>query len=283
MKTRLSFLHALRNRLAVLLPAEEQESHYRLIAEYLFRAPFHQIYAAHTLSVTPEEEETLERLLEGLAAEMPIQYLLGEAFFYNRPFRVTPAVLIPRPETEELCYHLLKRLEGKKRLKGMDLCTGSGAIAITLSLERPDDTLSALDLSAEALAVARENAAALHASVTFIEADLYAWEPAPSQEYDFIVSNPPYIPTHEAAELPTRVRNYEPALALFVPDQTPLLPYQRLATLAQQGLRQGGLLACEVHERLAVPTQTLFHNAGFAQTELLKDLQGKPRFIFAQR
>ncbi len=283
METYSSFANLLRSQLSRLLPTEEQVSHYRLIVEYLLGIPYYKLLNNPDTPIPCGTNERLAPILDGLARQAPIQYLLGETEFYGYPLRVTPDVLIPRPETEGLCQKILELdFSSCPQKNVIDIGTGSGAIAITLSLECPAFNVAAIDVSPKALAIAKENAQRLHAHVTFQEADLYTWQPR-SAHYMLMVSNPPYIPEHEAATLAPRVRDYEPALALFVPDQDPLRPYRRLAELALQGLQLGGVCACEVHETYADPVRLLFEEEGLQNVMLYNDLQGKPRYVFASQ
>lgn len=282
MITRLALLHHLKDSLYQNVPAEEVESLYRLIAEYIYHQPFHKLYMQSELLVSEQEQRTVERILCELRTQKPIQYILGQGYFYNRPFFVSPDTLIPRPETEELCSRLLAQLPAKP-LKGIDLCTGSGCVAITLMLEHPKLSMDALEICEGAIAIAQKNAKHWQVAVNFIWADLYSWQGENCSHYDFIVANPPYIPEHEREELPLRVANYEPHTALFVPDTAPLLPYQRIAYLASKLLSPSAILACEVHERLANETVAIFTHAGFLYVRIENDLFGKPRFLFAQK
>lgn len=288
MRTIREFLKTIKSQLRSLLPEEEVDSHYRLIVEHLFHLPYYELIATHDYSlyerqqesVSAETAEALTHILAGLAEGVPIQYLLGEAYFYGRKFLVTPDVLIPRGETEMLCHYVLR--DGEPR-HVLDLCTGTGVIAITLAIEEPDCHIDALDISPKALALARENARMHNVQVNFIEGDLYTWKPAEAKRpYDFIIANPPYIPAREAASLPSRVRDYEPSLALFVPDEDPLRPYRRIVELALKNLDpMTGKLILEVHEDFAEDVAALCRQAGFRYVCIENDLQDKPRVIIA--
>lgn len=288
MRTIREFLKTIKSQLRSLIPEEEVDSHYWLIVDHLFHVPYYELIATHDYSlyerqqesVSAETAEALTHILAGLAEGVPIQYLLGEAYFYGRKFLVTPDVLIPRGETEMLCHHVLG---DKGALRGLDLCTGSGVIAITLALENPEYRIDALDISPKALAIARENARMHNVQVNFIEGDLYTWKPAEAKRpYDFIIANPPYIPAREAASLPSRVRDYEPSLALFVPDEDPLRPYRRIVELALKHLEpRMGELIFEVHENFAEDVAELCRQAGFHYVDIKYDLRDKPRMVVA--
>lgn len=282
MITRLALLHRLKGELHALGLQEEVESTYRLIAEHIYAAPYPVLYADAHNEATPEQIEQQTHILAALATGAPLQYILGQAYFFNRPFKVTTNTLIPRPETEELCDLVLKHLPKQRPLRGLDLCTGGGCIAITLALETPQLVLDALELSHAALEVAKENAKHYNASISFLEADLYTWEGIPDS-YDFIISNPPYIPQAEAASLSRRVHDFEPHLALFVPTEAPTRPYRRIAYLATRLLKLGGFVACEIYETLGAETAAEFTQAGMEGVRLYRDFAGKERIVFATK
>ncbi len=215
-------------------------------------------------------------LVKRRAAGEPTAYLLGRKEFYGRPFRVDRRVLVPRPETELLVEAALPALpEGGAAL---DLCTGTGCIGITLALERPGARVTAVDLSPEALAVAKENAAALGAAVDLLQGDLFGPVP-PEARFHVIASNPPYVPSGELPGLSREVRQ-EPALAL---DGGPdgLAVARRLVAEAPGRLLPGGALLVELHESHAEALPALCREAGFGRVELRRDLAGLPRFVVA--
>lgn len=220
------------------------------------------------------------RLLERLAAGEPVQYVLGRADFYGRVFSVTPAVLIPRPETEELVQWVLERLPEGATVA--DLGTGSGCIAVSLAAERPDAQVEAWDISPEALAVARANALALHTSVSFFQRNMLDEAAWPEGPYDAIVSNPPYVKNEEAAEMGSHVLDHEPHLALFVDDNDPLIFYRAIALFAAGHLRPSGFCAVEINQTLGAETAAEFTRAGFASVEIRKDLSGRDRMVLAR-
>ena len=217
--------------------------------------------------------ELVRRRAEG----EPTAYLVGRREFYGRPFEVDARVLVPRPETEEVVEAALAALppEGGRAL---DLCTGSGVVAVTLSLERPDAHVLATDVSPEALEVARANARTLGATVDFRAGDL--WDAVPPEErFHVVVSNPPYVPTGELAGLSREVRR-EPRLALDGgPDGLAVL--SRIVKGAPARLLPGGKLVLEMHESHLAPLPSLCEEAGFREVSVRKDLAGLPRFIVA--
>ena len=238
----------------------------------------------------------LEADLQKLLASEPLQYVLGYAEFYGRRFRVTKDVLIPRPETELLVDTVLQKLKSASRgcdgaPKILDLCTGSGCIALTLALEPVGAQLTAIDISPAALAIARSQFSAelsQGAEVTFIEADVLdlseeglsgAHSKLALGQFDVIVSNPPYVMEQEKALMRSNVLDHEPALALFVPDDDPLIFYRAIAHHASRLLSAHGWGIVEINTLLAEPTAECFRQAGLQDVTILPDLSGKPRFV----
>lgn len=212
----------------------------------------------------------------------PLQYILGVAHFYGLKFKVTPATLIPRPETTELVDLIVDNNADRKDLKVLDLGTGSGCIAISLARNLKFPLVSAIDISSEALAVARENAKALNVAVDFRQEDILNL-PAPAEKYDIIVSNPPYIHTKEAENMDLNVLDYEPHTALFVPDNDPLKFYIPIIEFAERYLDGDGQLYFEINPLCAISLSERVKNAGFRNVEIVKDISGKDRFIYAVR
>lgn len=222
--------------------------------------------------------ERLEAAAERLAAGEPLQYVLGEAGFCGRPFVVRPGVLIPRPETEELVAWVLRDEVRSRRL--LDVGTGSGCIAVSLALGLPGAELFAADLSDEALAVAAENARRLGARVTLRRADaLHGLADAFPERFDAIVSNPPYVPESDRAAMHPNVRDHEPGMALFVPDDDRILFYRAIARAGRRLLLPGGRLYFEIYEHAAEETAQMLRQEEYSAVELREDLNGKPRMI----
>ena len=214
-----------------------------------------------------------QRLLTG----EPIQYILGEAPFYGRSFRVTRDTLIPRNETEELVHKIIKE-NPKAGLRVLDLGTGTGCIPITLALELKNSEVYGLDVSLQALEVARQNALQLGATVKFLEGDLLGVIPN-LDVFDVLVSNPPYVPVRDQGEMHANVLNFEPHLALFVPDEDPLLFYRAIGGWGQQLLKTGGKLYLEIYENLAEELVQLVQSLGYSQVQVHRDLNGKNRIV----
>lgn len=237
------------------------------------------------LVVDPDAEcevEGLERIECEIAAGRPIQYIIGEADFCGLRIAVREGVLIPRPESEELISWIAGDSMGSERI--LDIGTGSGALAIALSCSLPDAEVTALDISDEALQIARENGARLAPKVSFTKGDaLKGVENFVEGEFDIIVSNPPYIPQREEAEMRKNVVDFEPHLALFVPDNDPLLFYREIAISATKLLKEGGKLYYEIHENFANETAQMLCAEGFVEVEIRRDINDKARMICAKK
>ena len=225
--------------------------------------------------MTAEKTAELNKIFGRLTEGEPVQYVLGRAEFCGRWFSVRPGVLIPRPETEELCAWITADSKASASPKVLDLGTGSGCIAITLQLDMPESKVTAWDISADALDVARENAQQLGANVNFVKLD--ALNAKPEGEWDVIVSNPPYICEKEKKDMAVNVLEHEPHTALFVPDADPLLFYRAITRLAVQTLSKGGRLYFEINPIYADDTCRMMQAEGMTAVELRSDMYGKQR------
>ena len=212
----------------------------------------------------------------------PLQYIVGTAPFMGMELKVTPAVLIPRPETAELVDIIGDAWKGRTGLRVLDIGTGSGCIAIALSRLLPFSTVTGLDVSADALDVARENDSRLGAKVTWRQADILTAAPQ-AETYDIIVSNPPYIADSERQTMDPRVYGHEPTGALFVPDSDPLKFYRAIAAYASTALCHGGALYFEINPLLVDGLRDLLTKAGFAAIAILRDFRGNYRFAVCHR
>lgn len=235
-------------------------------------------------------EATLREAEQRLLQSEPVQYVCGLAYFYGFPFRVNPAVLIPRPETEELVYKALDFLSAfpagsNHDISVLDIGTGSGCIPITLAKKRPDIKFTAIDKSAQALEIARENADRLNARVDFRRIDFLdeaSWKDMGS--FHLIISNPPYIPRRERHLVPDNVQRYEPLIALFVSDEDPLIFYRKMADFSRDHLRVGGALLLEVNQYLANEVVELFAAyPHLREVTLWQDMSGNDRMVFARK
>lgn len=225
--------------------------------------------------MTAEKTAELNKIFGRLMKGEPVQYVLGRAEFCGRWFSVRPSVLIPRPETEELCAWITADSKASASPKVLDIGTGSGCIAITLQLDMPESKVTAWDISADALDVARENAKQLGANVNFVKQD--ALNAKPEGEWDVIVSNPPYICEKEKKDMAVNVLEHEPHTALFVPDADPLLFYRAITRLAVQTLNKGGRLYFEINPIYADDTCRMMRAEGMTAVELRSDMYGKQR------
>lgn len=225
--------------------------------------------------MTAEKTVELNKIFNRLTKGEPVQYVLGRAEFCGRWFNVRPGVLIPRPETEELCAWITADSKASASPEVLDIGTGSGCIAITLQLDMPESKVTAWDISADALDVARENAQQLGANVNFVKLD--ALNAKPESEWDVIVSNPPYICEKEKKDMAVNVLEHEPHTALFVPDADPLLFYRAITRLAVQTLSKGGRLYFEINPIYADDTCRMMRAEGMTEVELRSDMYGKQR------
>lgn len=225
-------------------------------------------------------KKEIDGIVDRLILGEPIQYITGEARFYGMDFKVSPGVLIPRPETEELVDWIKDDAKDKEDLSVLDIGTGSGCIAISLARNLAFPTVTALDFSDDALKQATENAALLKAKVSFIKADMYEWEPC-QRTFDIIVSNPPYIAPDEKDDMEVRVKYFEPSSALFVEGDNPIKPYERIERIAASGLKPGGRLYLELNPRFAYDVKAYFDSKGWHDVEVRIDSYGKKRMLRA--
>ena len=243
----------------------------------------------HTHILEPLYEVSEEASAEALgafgrmASGEPIQYIIGKAYFYDREFKVTPDVLIPRPETELLVREAVNwaRRSGRKSLRVLDLCTGSGCISWSMALELPGTEVTAVDISDGALAVASGQKFECDVPPKFIKADVLAGPVEGLGSFDMILSNPPYVMDSEKALMRKNVLEHEPWLALFVSDDDPLIFYRAVAEWAKLLLKPEGLCLVEINESLGRQTAKVFDDAGFGDVEVLQDLNSRDRFIRA--
>jgi release factor glutamine methyltransferase len=224
--------------------------------------------------------EMLGKNVERLKRFEPIQYILGETVFYDLNLIVTPDVLIPRPETEELVDWIIQEHKGHA-LRILDMGTGSGCIAIALAKKLPLAAVEACDISPMALEVARENAKRNHADVTFSMQNILKQSLRFSQDYHILVSNPPYVRESEKRQMHANVLYYEPSVALFVDDDDPLIFYRAIAAHGNKMLIQGGVVYVEINEGLPEETAGVFRKEGYSGIEMRCDINGKPRMIKA--
>lgn len=271
----------IRSRLQPYYTAEEVSALSRIVCcDLLGQAPT-DYYLGKDIALSPKKEQELEDILQRLSRFEPLQYIEGRTLFLGREFWVAPGVLIPRPETEELVELMLKEIPADARI--LDVGTGSGCIAISLAKELPDALVTAWDVSPEALSVARANARKLQANVRFVECDVLACQVDEVGLYDVIVSNPPYVTEAEKADMEPNVLQWEPSLALFVPDDDPLRFYRRIAVLGRDMLADGGRLYFEINRAYGREMVEILRTMGYVGVRVEKDLSQNDRFVIAEK
>lgn len=257
-----------------------------LVLEYVTTMPRIEQSKTKLSYLTCGQLETIDSITERLKRNEPVQYVLGEAWFAGMKFKVNKNVLIPRPETEELVDWIVKenaqRSMRNAQFSMIDIGTGSGCIPIAIKKKLPEADVSAIDICSEALFTATENAIEHKVEVDFILLDFLDEEKWKELgQFDVIVSNPPYVTQNEKDTMHVRVKEFEPHLALFVPDNDALLFYRKLSDFSLKHLNPGGNLFVEINESLGDAVANLFRSAGFAHLELKKDMQGKDRMLRA--
>lgn len=246
-----------------------------------------QLKAFPEKQLTTEQSAHINAILTRLQTGEPLQYILGHTEFYGLPFKVNPSVLIPRPETEELVEWILTEVGSWKPAAGsiLDIGTGSGCIPITLKKHLPQANISTVDISAEAISTAKQNAELNKVEVNFIKDDIL--NPTDNSlltaHYSLIVSNPPYVTLHDKTKMHRNVTDFEPHMALFVPEDDPLIFYKAIADFALKNLNKDGFLFFEINESLGSETVEMLKNKGFKNIELRQDMSGRDRMIKGTR
>lgn len=290
------FLRALineaRQTVSGFYPEGEASEMVFALFEHLLGTRRHTHIVEPSYDVPAESVKLVEAALERLAAGEPLQYVIGSACFYGRDFKVSPSVLIPRPETEILCRTAIGSISGHKDVRVLDLCTGSGCIAWTMALECPGAEVVAVDISDDALHVAssqdfvEEMKRTGAVAPTFLKADVLADVPSGDifeRRFDMILSNPPYVMNKEKSLMRANVLEHEPHLALFVSDDDPLVFYRAVARWASALLSPDGTGLVEINEALGPETAQVYLDAGFRSTEVLQDFSGRDRFVSFRR
>lgn len=266
-----------------LFPATEVDAMMRVVMEEVMH------YSPVDVVLRADEElpdffpSKLNEIIGRLQRYEPLQYILGTASFHGHNFKVTPATLIPRPETEQLVDLIIDENGMRDDLDVIDLGTGSGCIAISLARALKFAHVTGVDISNEALEVARQNAAALKVRVKWVEADILEMPRVPTEAFDIVVSNPPYITMSEQASMERNVLDYEPHSALFVPDDDPMLYYRAIVEFAISSLKQGGRLYLEINRAQGDAVSALLKQAGFSDVRLLRDSFGNIRFATSSK
>ena len=275
-KTKRHFKEALAEK----YPQREAEQLMRILLEDLFGIDWNQQLMNPDLRINEHQHYQLSEAVKRLHSGEPVQYVTGMARFGDLLLKVSQAVLIPRPETEELVQKICASWPNEKRIRIWDIGTGSGCIAIALAKQFPNAEVIAFDVSEEALQIAKENAESNGAKVTFVHDDVLN----PTSDYftqpvDLVISNPPYVCDSERAAMEANVLDWEPEKALFVPDDDPLRFYRQILALAKKQLNPDGQIWFEINERMGEEMVELCHEMGFSKAEVLDDFAGKPRFV----
>lgn len=276
----LQFKNHFFSELSNIYPTTEIQSFFKLLIE--FKLGLNRIETAlqPAFEINTENEVYLQSALQELKNHIPIQYIIGKTEFYGLTFRVTNDVLIPRPETEELVNWIVQENDQSEKLKILDIGTGSGCIAISLAKLLPNSEVTAIDISSEALKIAKENALLNNVTIHFLEKNILETTELP-HNFDIIVSNPPYVRELEKEQMHPNVLRNEPHLALFVKDNNPLLFYNKIADLAKSNLTTNGILYFEINQYLGSEMKELLQHKGFTTVELRKDLYDVDRMLKA--
>lgn len=273
-------LQVWKDQLGELFPEREIRNLFYLTLEDVLGFNRGFILSNQVRAFSEDQMDQLQQVLYRLKVGEPIQYIVGFTYFDDLKINVAPEVLIPRPETEELVSWVQETIQDQKNRKVEDWCTGSGCIALTIKNRNSSFEVKGFDISPEALEIAKLNANELNLDVEFQINN--ALEPETGNKVDVIISNPPYIPWKEKDEMHQNVTAFEPDLALFVPNEDPLLFYRTLAEYAAESLNENGYLFFELHENYAFETKSLVEKLGFSSVEIKEDLQGKNRMLKAQ-
>ena len=264
-------------------PDTEASAIAKAILTDVFQLSTTDLYASKDMNFSTNQAEKLEVIITRLRANEPLQYILGNCYFCGLDFHVEPGVLIPRPETAELVEWIISdRKSSDSPIRILDIGTGSGCISISLAKNLPQSEVHAWDISEDAIRIASGNAARLDANVRFRQTDVLGQVPTDTM-MNVIVSNPPYITEAERIGMDANVTDWEPDTALFVPDNVPLLFYERIADIGKQILTPDGTLYFEINQRFGTETVDMLRKKGYRNVELRKDLSGNDRMIKAER
>ncbi|MFK5983354.1 MAG: peptide chain release factor N(5)-glutamine methyltransferase [Flavobacteriaceae bacterium] len=275
-----------------LYPSEEVQSFFNLFSEHYLGMSRIKIVLNSDKILSEATVSKFKKAIQRLKNFEPIQYIIGETEFFGLPFKVDENVLIPRPETEELVSWVIEEREERRDdreedIRVLDIGTGSGCIAISLASKLPNAKVSALDISKGALGVAKQNAKLNEVNIDFVEADILdsnTWNlKFENLEFDIIVSNPPYVRELEKELMESNVVKHEPATALFVKDEDPLLFYRKIAQFGKEYLKPTGALFFEINEYLAEKMLQLLKEEGYSEIEIKKDIFNKDRMIKCKR
>lgn len=272
--------HRMFENLKNLYPIGEIQIFYFMLLESYGNILKTDVLLNPDLKIDKALETNVLRAIDVLKKGKPIQYILGEAYFFSNRFLVDESVLIPRQETEELVAWIISEIPDNQPIHILDIGCGSGCISISLAKEKPQAKVTAIDISERALAVAQQNAHMNNVEISFKQQDILQTMSL-SEKYDVIVSNPPYVRICEKKEIHDNVLKYEPHLALFVSDEKPLIFYEKITELTKNALNIGGKLFFEINQYLGKETSQMIENKGFTSIELRNDLNGNPRMLKA--
>ena len=274
--------------LDALYPKEEVDSFFYMLIEHYYELPRFILAMQPEYVLSKEEEQPMFEAIAKLHLNTPIQHIIGSAYFMEMDFKVNENVLIPRPETEELVQWILDEVNSEnnhlnklKELKILDIGTGTGCIAIALAKNLSNAKVSAVDISLEALQIAKQNALANGVEIEFLQQDIFEIDLTP--KFDIIVSNPPYVRLLEKKEMHENVLDKEPDLALYVSNENPLIFYKKITELAKESLHNDGYLFFEINQYLGEETRELLLHHNFSEIELRKDLFGNNRMLKAMQ
>lgn len=268
----------IKSELKDIYPGEEIDSFIYLIFEEVLGFSRTKLLISSDMQLKPEDLGKVIKIIRELKKQKPIQHILGKTIFYDMPFKTSESALIPRPETEELVQWVLSD-HPNEHLKLLDIGTGSGCIAVSIAKNLPQAKVYAADISDEALDLAKENSLLNKVSVEFVKINILDTKAKLNSKLDVIVSNPPYIAQKEKKLMQANVLSYEPELALFVPDENPLLFYKSIIKFGIRHLKSGGQIYFEINEAYGEETLKLFEKEYFEYSTLRKDLNGKSRMI----
>lgn len=283
MTTLSEYYKGLRSSLAQVLPKGEADSAAAILMEDIGGYTRTTLFADGDREISDFVKGRIDSAVARIVGGEPVQYAVGRALFMGNSYIVTPAVLIPRPETAALVDMITDHAGSRSDLRILDIGTGTGCIAISLARALPFADVDATDISAQALDVARENARNLKTKVTFRQEDILNAAPPATPCYDIIVSNPPYIAESEKADMDARVLDYEPSTALFVPDDDPLRFYRAIAEYALKALVSDGNLYFEINSNYGPQMKEMLADKGFADIEISRDFRGNIRYASARR
>ena len=267
-----------KDKLIDLYPVSEIENIFYIVCDY--KHDLKKIEISISYNHLSESELLMHRsIIKRLLTHEPIQHIIGEVEFYGLPFHVNSTVLVPRPETEELVDLIIQEAH-HKNLHILDIGTGSGCIPICLKNNLPSSTITGIDVSKEAIEVANENSELNKLEVSFLKKNILTSDLSDLPQQDIIVSNPPYVLESDKKQMSKNVLDFDPHLALFVDDTTPLLFYKRITELAKEKLKSNGMLFFEIHENFAKETEQLLIDNGFTHVKTVQDMQGKDRMVW---